>query len=346
MQYLSFQKQEMRMSIRGITALLLNWGSFIFTIASVLAVSYPAPAGVFSGNTDGFLDTGGNFTPIDYPGADFERPSGINNAGQIVGWFSLGILSGTHGFLYSSGNFTQIDVPGAFPSSTEAFGINDAGQIVGLFNNSTGTHGFLDTDGRFTQIDVPGAGETEAFGINSTGQIVGEFLDKKGGEHGFLDSGGSFTQIDVPGSGTEAFGINDAGQIVGLPGFLDTGGSVTRIDVPDATFGTQAFAINDMGQIVGSFTRGCCSYTTGLHGFLDSGGSFTQIDVPGSIDTEAYGINDAGQIVGLTIGASGAQGVPEPTSLALLGGAIGLTGFAMLRRRKVSTQTRGGCNEA
>jgi uncharacterized membrane protein len=54
---------------------------------------------------------------------------GINDAGQIVGFF---VGPGEHGFLLDTGgSFTQIDVPGA--RSTEAFGINDAGQIVGSF---------------------------------------------------------------------------------------------------------------------------------------------------------------------------------------------------------------------
>ncbi len=139
--------------------------------------------------------------------------NGINDAGQIVGYFYNG--TGEHGFLDSGGTFTQIDAPGA--TDTGASGINDAGQIVGNFFNSTGEHGFLDSGGTFTQIGVPGATVTDVAGINDAGQIVGSFSNGTVMPyHGFLDSGGTFTQIDAPGADfTQADGINDAGQIVG-----------------------------------------------------------------------------------------------------------------------------------
>ncbi|MBV9203266.1 MAG: hypothetical protein JOY83_26710, partial [Alphaproteobacteria bacterium] len=138
------------------------------------------------------------FTQIDVPGATAEA-HGINDAGDIVGWFAS--TTGTHGFLDSGGSFTQIDAPPnpIAPNATDTMpsGINDAGQIVGTFNSiSGGNHGFLYTGGSFTQFDVPGATlGTLAYGINNVGQIVGTF-----DYHGFLDTSGSFTQIDVPGA--------------------------------------------------------------------------------------------------------------------------------------------------
>src|SRR5262249_39501983 len=60
--------------------------------------------------------------------------SGINNAGQIVGFFSD--ARGTHGFLRSSGGvFTTLDDPLA-TDGTEAFGINNAGQIVEKYQDA------------------------------------------------------------------------------------------------------------------------------------------------------------------------------------------------------------------
>src|SRR5438309_1251631 len=104
-----------------------------------LATSCPANASAFS------------FTQIDAPGgAGNTVASGINDAGQIVGFFTDG-TGGVHGFLDTGGSFTQIDVPGAF--GTAALGINDTGQIVGRFSvRFEGTHGFLDTGGSFTEI--------------------------------------------------------------------------------------------------------------------------------------------------------------------------------------------------
>jgi probable HAF family extracellular repeat protein len=133
-------------------------------------------------NASEFGGVNGSFTQIDVPGASFTNAIGINDAGQIVGFF--GDSTGRdHGFFETGGSFTQIDVPGA--GLTEAFGINNAGQIVGFFSGSTDSGGFLDTGGSFTQIDVPGAFGTDPSGINNAGQIVGSFFDSTGG-HGFL----------------------------------------------------------------------------------------------------------------------------------------------------------------
>jgi probable HAF family extracellular repeat protein len=159
-------------------------------------------------NNDGFVYTDGNFTIFDVPGAGDTVVRGINDSGQIVGYFNFG-----HGFVDTGGIFTTIDVPGA--TGTPAYGINNSGQIVGSFGDASGVHGFVYTDGNFTTLDVPGATRTTAFGINNGGQIVGSFTDATG-THGFVYTGGSFTTIDIPGAiSTNASGINDSGQIVG-----------------------------------------------------------------------------------------------------------------------------------
>ena len=183
----------------------LRISALLAIVACVAATLATAPLAANSpANTSAYT-----FTQIDVPGATTTLARDINNAGQVVGYFFVGV-STQHGFVDTGGSFTQIDVPAA--SNTEAIGINDPGQIVGT---SAGNGSFLDTGGSFTPIAVPGATVTSAFGINNAGQIVGTFFDSAG-EHGFVDKGGSFTRIDVPNSNfTLAFGINDLGQIVG-----------------------------------------------------------------------------------------------------------------------------------
>ncbi len=78
-------------------------------------------------------------TTFDPPGSTFTEARGINNAGQIVGWYIAG--ERYHGFLLSEGQFTTIDPPGS--TWTQAFGINDAGQIVGVYIAAGRAHGFL-----------------------------------------------------------------------------------------------------------------------------------------------------------------------------------------------------------
>ena len=75
------------------------------------------------------------FTQIDFPGAVATVVFGLNDRGQIVGFFG-DAPSVLHGFLLDNGVFTQIDLPGA--KLTKAYGINDRGQIVGGFADAGG----------------------------------------------------------------------------------------------------------------------------------------------------------------------------------------------------------------
>jgi probable HAF family extracellular repeat protein len=100
-------------------------------------------------------DASYTFITFDVPGAIHTEAHGINEKGQIVGWFQD--ATGVYGFLKEGTTFTTIDVPGA--EETMALGINETGQIVGRFTDAT-THthrGFLWDNGTFTPIDVPGA---------------------------------------------------------------------------------------------------------------------------------------------------------------------------------------------
>jgi probable HAF family extracellular repeat protein len=147
------------------------------------------------------------FTTIDPPSSTLTVTEGINNSGQIVGWYA-DVGDTTHGFLLSGGTYTRLDLPGSLGNS-RAYGINGAGQIVGSYAGD----GFLLSGGSYTTLHVPGSTlDTEATGINNRGQIVGNYYFG----HGFLLSGGSYTTLDRPNAGsTHIGGINDAGQ--GLP---------------------------------------------------------------------------------------------------------------------------------
>jgi uncharacterized membrane protein len=80
-----------------------------------------------------------DFTIIEVPNSTFTFPRGINEQGQIVGYYD----SGT-GFLLSGGTFTTIDAPNSV--NTEIYGINDRGQIVGIYvDTSGGVHAFVAT---------------------------------------------------------------------------------------------------------------------------------------------------------------------------------------------------------
>ena len=82
----------------------------------------------------------GAFTPINFPGATETIVQGINNSGEVVGWYTSG--GQTHGFTYHNGTYLSVDYPGA--SVTELFGINNNGEIVGTYTCSSGDCPFSD----------------------------------------------------------------------------------------------------------------------------------------------------------------------------------------------------------
>jgi parallel beta-helix repeat protein len=256
------------------------------------------PAGNTSQFSAGLAVTQTPVTTLGVPGAISTFPTGINDAGAIVGDY-LDASGQQRGFLLSGGTYTTLDAPGA--TATFADGINDAGAIVGRYTDaSAANHGFLLSGGSYTTLDVPGAIWTFAEGINAAGQIVG-YYEAIAGYHGFLLSGGTYTTLDVPGAtNTEAYGINDAGEIVGeytggasLYGFLLRGGTYTTLAVPGAS-STEAFGINDAGQIVGRYDPAVGP----SNGFVLVGGIYAVINIPGASSAEVDGINDVGQIVG------------------------------------------------
>jgi probable HAF family extracellular repeat protein len=231
------------------------------------------------------------FVTIDVPGAALTACIGINDSGQVVGWYELTSGEPSHGFLFDRGTFTTIDAPLA--TSTMLTGINNRSQIVGFSGGDMG-HGFLFDKGRFTAIDVPGTTGigTQLGGINDRGQIVGSYEDSNG-VHGFLLHRGVFTTIDAPGAmATLARGINNRGQIVGR--YLTTDGVdhlflldnevFTRIEGPggDVTL-VDAFGVNDSGQITDE--------TNGVSDFLLDNGTFVTIRVLGARYTLGAGIN-------------------------------------------------------
>jgi hypothetical protein len=277
----------------------------------------------------GFLDSGGSFSLIQYPGSNLiaTQASGINDSGEIIGTYSgPPPHTSVHSYSLSAGVYTNIDYPGAL--DTYANGINDRGQIVGYYYAKPG-HGYLLSGGIYTIINYPNTNETYPTGINDSDQIVGVFFQTGTSvAQGFLLSGGMYTTIDFPGAEiTYVTGINDNGQIVGwyvgtnsFNGFLLTDGRYSTIAYPGSSM-TVVSGINVSGEIVGYYY----DKTSGEdHGFSYSGGSYTTLDSPWPAVTQPMGINDSGQIVGDVVGN---LPTPEANTLLLLGsGVLGLAG--------------------
>jgi uncharacterized membrane protein len=138
---------------------------------------------VNGGSGNGFLDSGGTYTTVNFPGQSGTHDNGINNGGEIVGQYkdSGGVR---HGFLDNGGTFTTVDFPGAAETILSA--INNFGDIIGNYRTAQNAIlGFVDKAGTFTTIAFPGSTNTEIYGINDQGDIVGTYEDQNGVYHGF-----------------------------------------------------------------------------------------------------------------------------------------------------------------
>src|SRR5215469_6367523 len=96
---------------------------FTFKLAAVLAaISLQAPlANSESPNTKTYM-----FMRFDYPGAVSTTAHGINNRGEIVGYY---VNPGGGSFLFRGGKFQSVSYPNAI--LTNATGLNDQGEVVG-----------------------------------------------------------------------------------------------------------------------------------------------------------------------------------------------------------------------
>ena len=158
--------------------------------AGTVAGTYmPDFGGYVPGSPDqyGFSLSNGTYTTntalANYP-AFFPFPSGINNAGTIVGSYLTG--SALYGFSLSGTTYTTLN------GAESPYGINNAGTIVGSGRGG----GFCLSNGTYITLNVPGASITDPTGINDAGTIVGSYLDASGMWHGFSLSNGAYTTLD------------------------------------------------------------------------------------------------------------------------------------------------------
>ena len=93
----------------------------------------------YNGITHGFLLSGGVFTPINFPLASSTTAFGINDNGDIAGFYT-DTAGKTHGFVYADNNFSTVDVAGA--SATQLTRIKNWEQVTGVYVDAlTAEHG-------------------------------------------------------------------------------------------------------------------------------------------------------------------------------------------------------------
>ena len=215
--------------------------------AGVIAGNY------YNGSEHGFTYANGTFATIDVPGATDTYVTGINNSGQLTGYYLGATGGGSSGaFIYFNGNFTTIP-NGIYPA------INNRGEIAGEYLSGGSEQGFTYENGTLSTFSAPGALTTHATALNDRGVVAGDYLGSDNAGHGFIYQNGGFATIDAPGA-TDTFvtGIDNHGDVVGwyttdhAHGFIDIRGKITTVDVPGAV-DTDILGINAQGQLVGLY---------------------------------------------------------------------------------------------
>ncbi len=246
------------------------------------------------------------FKAVKVPGAVWEEPGGINNAGASTGFY-VDSSGAYHGYILSGKKLTKLDDPNALAGTTEGSNMNPDGAIsvVGFYTSSKTNNavGFLYKGGKFTDITGP-SGAVSVYGaaVNDSGAIVGYYSDSSGVYHGYLLKGKKYTTLNVPGAlDTFATGINKKGNISFY--WVDSGGvyessvyngkTYTTVDVPGAA-DSYALDLNAAGDVTYEWQDSGGV----IHGALLHAKKYYKFDYPKSTSTYGGGINDKGNIVG------------------------------------------------
>lgn len=256
------------------------------------------------------------YVSFSFPGATNGTVArGINNFGEIVGYFIIGrsdcsffLSCELHGFKVVNGKFTRIDVPGA--TQTEVLGVNDGGDVAGTFLTSDGhLHGFLlHHTGQLQKIDLPGSSSTFVNGVNNSLTVIGNNGDDSGG---FTWKNGTFTPLNLAiptnGESQSLNGISNLGVIVGdlfradfFDAFQKAG---PDLDIFQRIGGTDTHlnGVNGRDDVVGNGQGG--GFVT-FHSEASETGEQGEvlhpvlINFPGALNTTPWSINYHQAIVG------------------------------------------------
>jgi hypothetical protein len=295
--------------------------------SGMLAAGAVALAGAASASTLGAHRTGHySFQTIDNPkDLTFNQLLGINDEGQIVGYFGSG-AAGHPNKGYVIPPFSRSFVDENFPGSvqTQVTGENNRGVTVGFWSDTNqgggqdANFGWVNVHGQFRTADFPTATPAtpavdQLLGVNDGDIAVGFWTDNAGHNHGYEYNinGNTYSSVVDPantGASLQATAINDRGDIagnIGTDGFLVTrGGQFTTLSVPGSS-STMALGVNNYDEVVGVYVPS--SDSNALDGFTwTPRHGFTTVDDPHGLGTTTInGVNDFGQLVGFYVDANG-----------------------------------------
>lgn len=290
--------------------------------------------------------TGGGylFRTLDNPGdLTFNQLLGINNSGEISGYFGSGAAGRPNkGYLVvnaatrpHTGHFVGENFPGS--AQTQVTGLNANGVTVGFWSGTNDANqadnanrGFYASGSTFHSVQFPTGDNSspvvdQLLGVNDQGVTVGFYTNGQGKNRGYEYDiqTHQFTRVLPPGftgatslqsPSLTAGAINDFDDVVGFftasggvtDGFLQTpGGTFTQLAYPGAS-STMALGISGTNEVVGSYTVGSGNDAV-THGFTwTTTAGFASVNDPlGRNSTTINGVNVKGELVGFYTDATG-----------------------------------------
>ena len=279
------------------------------------------------------------YAPINIPGAVATEARGINNSGEVVGFYytTKSCIEPTgevqfpnclvHGFKMVNGNIIKLMVPNSM--STAILGLNDYGDLVGYTRLNDGSaHAFLWLHTNVIKlINAPFAGSnsdehTVAFGVNKALTVVGGlwFYSTPQGSAGWVWKNGTISTMN-PGdtvSGTCCWsvnGISNNGFLSGTNFYHDFVSawfkSATDEDFYPVTKDTNGTAVNSNADTIGYFSSGkgwfakTIEANEGTNDATEHKPAFISVAYPNSKTTYPMGLNDKRWIAGVYTDSSG-----------------------------------------
>jgi len=279
-----------------------------------------------------------SYAAINVPGALATEARGINNNGEIVGFYKTTACGDydvkvpscpTKGFKYVNGTYVKLMVPNSV--STAILGVNDPGDLVGFYKKSDGSiHGFIWFHQNVVKtIDYPNppsGAKTIPFGINKTGTVVGGLwtVSSTGTfpARGWVWVNGTFSNMNPTQSGSAApccwsvNGITNVGYIIGQVFQSDfntawfKAGSDEDFFLGKSGGDTFATGVNSKADVVGyDSARGWFASTIeaneGTNDAAETAPKFVTVQYPNAGSTIPFGLNYARGVVGTYSDSSG-----------------------------------------
>jgi hypothetical protein len=247
-----------------------------------------------------------SYSTFDPPGSIFTRPTSINDAGVITGFYGKSLFV-FHGFVRTAdGTITAFEAGRG--GSTVPVGIDSQGRIYGSFTNKhlSATFGFVrQADGTINRFHPEHSKSTRVTAMDAAVGATGYYRNNQGDIGFLLPLDGRLTKFSAPGSTrTYPMAINSNGVIAGEyvdsdahgHSFLRTpDGQFTTFDPPRSLSWSDALTINSDGVIAGNYKN----VHNVIRGFVrGADGKIATLHVRQSTETTPLAINASGMMTG------------------------------------------------